>query len=196
MTEPFRDVRALASMTALRVSAALSGQSGSPYTFPDVGLITDDNRPVRFYTDLVKGRTALINFMFTSCEGFCPITIPHLVETQQLLGPRVGRDIFLYSITLDPVVDAPPVLADYKKKMGVGPGWTFLTASEAVVTRLRRRLGVYSRDPKIDADRTQHSGIVVYGNDSLQRWASISGLYRGEVIVKAVLRVAGPPQSI
>jgi protein SCO1/2 len=68
----------------------------------------------------VKGRTAVINFMFTKCEGFCPITIPHLIDAQRLLAARIGRDIFLDSITLDPAVDTPSALADYKKMMGVG----------------------------------------------------------------------------
>ena len=73
----------------------------------------------------------------------------------------------------------------------MGRGWIFLTGKAKSIESLRRRLGVYNRDPAIDADRTQHGGLVVYGNDALDRWAAISGLNKPESIVRAVLRVAG-----
>jgi len=165
--------------------------SDTRHDLPNVVLTTHDNKDVRFYDDLVRGKVVLINFMFTSCKGFCPATIPNMVKVQALLRERVGRDIFFYSITLDPRTDAPAVLERYAKAVGAGPGWTFLTGSEEVIGRLRRRLGVYNRDPAIDADRTQHSGLIVYGNDSLGRWAAISGLNKPESIARAVLRVAG-----
>ena len=141
---------------------------------------------------LIKGKISLINFMYTSCELWCPRSTAKLAKVQKMLGDRVGRDIFMYSITLDPANDTPEVLTDYAKKAGVGPGWTFLTGNEEAIKKLRRKLGVYNRNPVIDADITQHGGLVVYGNDALDRWAAISGLNKPEVIVRAVLRVAEP----
>ena len=140
----------------------------------------------------MKGRVVLINFMFTNCRRLCPVTTPNLVKVQAALGERVGRDIFLYSITLDPATDTPEVLKNYAQRVGAGPGWTFLTGKAEDIGKLRRRLGVYNRDPIIDADKTRHSGLVVYGNDAIGRWALISGLNKPEAIVKAVLRVVGP----
>jgi len=160
-------------------------------TFPNVVLTTHEHRTVRFYDDLVKGRIVVINFMFTRCRRACPVTVPHLVKVQALLGERVGRDIFLYSITLDPAVDTPAVLKAYAETIGARPGWTFLTGKEEAIKTLRWKLGVYDRNPIIDADRTQHSGLVVYGNDAIDRWAAISGLNTPETIARAVLRVAG-----
>src|SRR5262249_13197399 len=69
---------------------------------PNVTLITHQGRRVRFYDDLVKGKVVAINFMFTRCGQFCPITTANLAQVQAALGARVGRDVFLYSITLDP----------------------------------------------------------------------------------------------
>ena len=158
---------------------------------PNVVLTTHENQTVRFYDDLVKSKVVIINFMFTNCTRFCPMTTPNLVKVQAALGERVGRGIFLYSITLDPANDTPAVLKAYAKAVGAGPGWIFLTGKEESIERLRRRLGVYNRDPAIDADKTQHGGLVVYGNDALDRWAAISGLNKPESIVRAVLRVAG-----
>jgi len=186
----------LASILVSCVLAAFVGlepaSAGAESYFPNVVLTTHDNKTVRFYDDLVKGKVVLINFMFTSCKRFCPVTTPNLVKVRATLGERVGRDMFMYSITLDPATDTPEVLKDYAKKVGAGPGWTFLTGKKERIDKLRRKLGVYDRDPVIDADITQHGGLVVYGNDAIGRWASISGLNKPEVIVRAVSRVVEP----
>ena len=82
------------------------------YHLPNVALVTHDGKPVRFYDDLVKDRKVVINFMYTTCaDGTCPITTANLVQVQKLLGDRVGRDVFFYSITLSPDQDTPVVLA-------------------------------------------------------------------------------------
>ena len=185
-------ILALAAILVLSAPAGFSGSASEVGRFPNVVLTTHEDKTVRFYDDLVKGRVVLINFMFTNCRRFCPVTTPNLVKVQAALGERVGRDIFLYSITLDPATDTPEVLKNYAQRVGAGPGWTFLTGKAEDIGKLRRRLGVYNRDPIIDADKTRHSGLVVYGNDAIGRWALISGLNKPEAIVKAVLRVVGP----
>src|SRR5689334_13684001 len=62
-------------------------------TVPDVALVTQDGRDVRFYDDLVRDRIVLINFMFARCRRYCPRTTANLVRVQQALGTRVGRDV-------------------------------------------------------------------------------------------------------
>jgi protein SCO1/2 len=182
----------LASILILSAPAAFSGSAPDVPYLPNVVLTTHEGQTVRFYDELVRGKIVLINFMFTNCRRFCPRTTPNLVKVQAALGERVGRDIFLYSITLDPSTDTPEALKRYAQVVGAGPGWTFLTGEEEGIRKLRRKLGVYNQDPIIDADKTRHSGLVVYGNDAIGRWALISGLNKPEAIVKAVLRVAGP----
>jgi len=183
-------VLSLASVLVFCAPATFAGAESPGSSLPNIVLTTHDNKTVRFYDDLVRGKVVLVNFMFTSCKRFCPATTPNLVRVQAALGDRVGRDIFLYSITLDPLTDTPEVLKDYAKKAGAGPGWTFLTGKAEDIGKLRRKLGVYNRDPIIDADKTRHGGLVVYGNDAIGRWATIPGLNKSEVIVRAVLRVA------
>src|SRR6266850_2331875 len=92
---------------------------------PNVTLRTQDGVRVRFYDDLVKGKTVLINFMFTSCTAHCPFTTANLAKVQQALGPYAGRDVFLISISIDPANDVPATLASYAARFGAGPGWTF-----------------------------------------------------------------------
>ncbi len=116
----------------------------------------------------------------------------NLVQVQRLLGDRIGRDIFMLSITLDSKVDTPQVLERYARSFGVKPGWLFLTGNHEQIEMLRHKLGIYDPDPIIDADKTQHAGIVTYGNERTGKWAAIPALLKPEHIVKALLRVTDP----
>jgi len=142
---------------------------------PNVELITQDNQKVHFYTDLIKDRRVVIQFMFARCKDICPVITHHLVEVQKFLKGRVGRDIFFYSITLSPEEDSPRDLKAYAKLHGVGPGWTFLTGKPDDILLLRKSLGFFYNDPKEDADRNNHSGMLVVGTEPLMRWAMCQG---------------------
>jgi len=142
---------------------------------PNVELITQDNQKVHFYTDLVKDRRVVIQFMFARCKDICPVITHHLVEVQKILKDRVGRDIFFYSITLSPEEDSPRDLKAYAKMHGVGQGWTFLTGKPDDILLLRKSLGFFYDDPKEDADRNNHSGMLVVGTEPLMRWAMCQG---------------------
>jgi protein SCO1/2 len=142
---------------------------------PNVELITQDNQKVRFYNDLVKDRRVVIQFMFARCKDICPIITHHLAEVQKLLKGRVGSDIFFYSITLSPEEDSTRDLKAFAKKHGVGPGWTFLTGKPDDIFLLRKSLGFFYNNPKEDADRNNHSGMLVVGTEPLMRWAMCQG---------------------
>ena len=163
--------------------------------FPDVVLTTQDGRQVHFYRDLLRDKVAVINFMYTTCSRKCPRVSANLARVQRALGARVGQDIVMLSLTLDPARDDPATLTRYAELLHAGPGWLFLTGREADIQLLRRKLGVTDPDPAIDADRTQHSGVVVYGNEPLGRWAAVPGLMPPEAIADAILRVADPIPS-
>ena len=160
--------------------------------FPNLVLVTQEGKRVRFYDDLVKGNIVVLNFMFTSCSGVCPAITSNLVRVQKMLGPRVGRDIFMYSISLDPSHDTPRVLKEFAGDHGVGPGWLFLTGRPADTETLRRRLGFTDPDPNVDRDREQHIGNVRYGNEPLEQWAACPGLARAEFIAESILWVDWP----
>jgi protein SCO1/2 len=142
---------------------------------PNVELITQDNQKVHFYTDLVKDKRVVIQFMFARCKDICPVITHHLVEVQRLLKGRVGSDIFFYSITLSPEEDTERDLKAYAKMHGVGPGWTFLTGKPDDILLLRKSLGFFYNNPKEDADRNNHSGMIVVGTEPLMRWTMCEG---------------------
>lgn len=158
----------------------------------NIPLTTHENKPVRFYDDLVKDKIVLINFMFTNCEHICLPMTANLVRVQELLGDHVGRDIFMLSITLDSEYDTPEVLKDFAELHRVTAGWFFLTGEYEDIERLRRNLGIYDPDPVIDADKEQHAGLLTFGNERTGRWAALPALMKPEQIVEAVLRITDP----
>lgn len=137
---------------------------------PDVALFDQDGKPVRFYSDLVRGKTVMINFIFTSCTTICPPMGATFGKVQQLLGDRAGRDVHLISVSVDPATDSPPRLKEWGKKFGAGPGWTLVTGERETVVQLLKALGVYT--PNIN----DHTPLVLAGNDPRREWTRAYGL--------------------
>lgn len=143
-------------------------------TLPNVVLRTQDNKPVRLYEDLLKDKIFLINMFFVACtDGQCPMVTANLARVQPLLGARLGRDIFMYSISLNPQQDRPVSLKAYAAHFKPRPGWLFLTGENLDdIERLRKALGYWDPDPKVDALKTTHIGIAQMGNERLDRWVA------------------------
>lgn len=163
--------------------------------FPNVVLTTHEGKKVRFYDDLIKGKIVMINMMYAECEGVCTGITANLARVQKALGKRIGQDIFMYSITLKPEHDSPKALKEYAKMHGVKPGWFFLTGDPKDIELLRRKLGFTNPDPKLDADSSQHVGMVRYGNEQLQQWAAGPGLAEAAWLAESVLFVDWPKTS-
>jgi protein SCO1/2 len=160
--------------------------------FPDVVLRTHDGRKVRFYSDLIKDRIVTINFMYAGCTGVCVPTTANLLQVQTLLGRRVGRDVFMYSLTLKPEVDTPQVLRAHARMHGCKPGWTFLTGAAEDLELLRQKLGFTSPNAAEDLDKANHVGMVRVGNERLQLWMACPGTARPAAIARAIAWVDGP----
>jgi len=136
--------------------------------FPNVVLTTQDGVKVHFYDDVLKGKSVVIDLIYTSCVDSCPLETARLAQVQKILGDRVGKDIFFYSISIDPTHDTPKVLKAYAEKYHIGPGWTFLTGKKADIELISKKLGLYSEpDPN---DRDGHTPSVLIGNEPGGQW--------------------------
>ncbi|MFJ4347732.1 SCO family protein [Pseudomonas sp. NPDC089401] len=156
-------------------SAQASG-SGTPWGadyFPNTPLVTQDGEKVRFFDDLIKDKVVAINFIFTGCSDSCPVETARLRQVQKILGDRVGKDIFLYSISIDPYNDTPATLKRYAEKFNIGPGWTLLTGEPADIEQLRRRLGLYI-DGLENGRSKDHNLSLIIGNQATGRWMKAS----------------------
>ena len=157
--------------------------------FPNLVLQTHEGRKVKFYDDVVSGKIVVFNMMYTACSGICPGNTANLLQVQQALGSRVGRDIFMYSLTLRPAFDTPSALQAYRAQFGIQPGWTFLTGKPADVDIIRRKLGFFDSDPAVDADISQHTGMVRIGNAVLDRWVMTPALAAPRQIARVILEM-------
>ena len=187
----------VAGAAATGAAVAGLGLLGAPASaaegrIPDVEVIDQDGRRFRFYRDLVQGRIVTLNFIFTSCGDTCPLVTQNLAQMQDLLGPRVGRDVFMYSLTLQPEVDTPEALKDYAAMYGVRPGWRFLTGAKDDIELLRKRLGFASADPELDIIKDEHTSMVRFCNEGLDRWGACPALSRPEFLAKVITTQAVP----
>jgi protein SCO1/2 len=132
---------------------------------------THEGKRVRFYDDLIKGKISIINFMYASCDKLCPRSTACLAKVQDLLGDRLGRDMFMYSFTLKPEMDTPEKLAAYAKANGARKGWYFLTGDEYDLTSIRFKLFRLD-DPMLDFSVDIHASMLRIINDNNNRWTS------------------------
>ena len=142
--------------------------------FPNVALTTQDGKTVRLYDDLLKGKAVAITVMYTTCVDACPLETANLVQLQRILGERVGKDIFFYSVSIDPERDTPEALKAYAEKFGVGPGWLFLTGKPEDISLVVRKLGL-TRSADLNA-RDSHSPFLVIGNEPKGQWTKNSAV--------------------
>jgi protein SCO1 len=163
--------------------AAQNGPSGRDH-FPNVTLTTHEGKQVRFYDDLIKGKIVAIDLIYTTCQYACPLETARLVQVQRVLGDRVGRDIFFYSITIDPDHDTPEVLAQYAEKYHVGPGWLFLTGKASDIELISRKLGLYS--PPNPANPDGHRPMLLVGNETTGQWMRNSALDNPKFLARTI----------
>jgi protein SCO1/2 len=179
---------------AIREAAARSPQPGaesqgsvaaqSAKYFPNLELQTQDGVKVHFHDDLLKGKTVLINFLFTTCTGVCSPMTANLARVQNLLGDRLGRDIVMISITVDPENDTPAVLKAYAERFGAKAGWYFLTGSKTNVDEVLGKLGGYV------SDKDQHSSVVLIGNVARGGWQKMLAIGDPSAIANVALQLA------
>lgn len=155
---------------------------------PNVRVTSQEGKSYHFYDDLVKGKTVLINFFYAECNGICPRMTSNLARVKAALGEQVGRDIFIYSISLKPQQDTPRKLSDYARMHGIKPGsgWLLLQARHSDMELLRERLGFKDSDPVLDADINQHTGILRFGTDVYDKWSGYPLLGNVETIAEMV----------
>jgi cytochrome oxidase Cu insertion factor (SCO1/SenC/PrrC family) len=157
--------------------------SGVPPRIPNVTVYDQDGRRRNFYDDLVKGKTVAINFIFTTCTTICPPMTATFHRVQQDLA--VGHvNAELISVSVDPTTDTPERLRDFAAKFKAGPGWTFVTGDKAAIDSLLGALGAAV------ADKSDHTPLVLVGNDATGHWTRAYGLSPPATLVKVITEVS------
>jgi len=147
---------------------------------PDTVLITQHGEQRRLDSDIVAGRIVIIDFVYTTCTTVCPVLSAILSQVQGQLDGRVGTEILLVSISVDPVRDTPARLKAYADKMRAGDGWVWLTGEKQAVDGVLEQLGAYS--PNFE----DHPAVVLVGDAASGDWARFLGFPSASQIVAKV----------
>lgn len=150
-----------------------------PLTIPDVTLLDQNGRTIRFYSDLVKGHVVAVNFVFTTCTTICPIMAVNFKKLRELAGDSVQ----LISVSVDPQVDTPARLSAWAAQFDVPAPWTLLTGSKPDVDRLLKSLGAFT------ADKQDHQAIVLIGSGIDNRWIRANALAAPSKLAELVAAV-------
>lgn len=153
----------------------------------NLSLVDQNGKRVDLYDDLIKNHTVVINSFFASCTGSCPVMARTFLHLQNKLGDRVGKDVTLVSITVDPEIDTPEKLKAYAEKMGAKKGWHFLTGTRAEVDAALGKIGQYTEN------REAHKNIIIAGNDRTGLWKKALAIAPSEEIWKVVSSVVDDP---
>ena len=172
--------QAQAPVQAPAQAPAKPDESAARKYFTDVILVNQNGEKMRFYSDLLEGKTVIIDSFFATCQGSCLPMNRNLQKVQEALGDRLGKDVNIISISVDPTVDTPPMLKAYAKKLDAKPGWYFLTGDKESVDFALKKLGQF-----VD-DKQDHLNIFIIGNDRTGLWKKAFGLAKSEEIVKVV----------
>ena len=113
--------------------------------FTDREFFTQEGKKVRFYSDVLKGRTVVLSTIYTNCDDACPLITQQLLQVKNKLGDSFGKDVFFVVISSDPERDSPQALKKYAAKQSAdGPGWVYLTGRKPDVDFVLKRLGQWS----------------------------------------------------
>lgn len=213
VAEPLQSVLTLHSLNEIAVAmvrpllpalASLIGAVPAPPTlricdtFPDVPLQDQFARSWRFHRDFIQtGRALIINTMYTTCRGSCPGTSSVLASLRKQLYPVFGKQLTILSLTLEPQLDTVETLHEYARRFGAGEpasslaDWLFLRAEEQELLALRRALGFFDLNPRVDRDVSQHGSLLLVGNPTTDRWSKFPAELRTTVLLQSIRRIAG-----
>ena len=185
-------------VTGFRVAPVRAQEPATPRTqettenkaqkyFTDTVLINQDGQRMRFYSDLLKDKTVIIDTFFATCTASCLPMNRNLAQIQEALGDRLGKDAHILSISVDSTVDTPTALKAYSKKLNARPGWYFLTGDKESVDIILKKLGQF-----VD-DKNGHLNIFLIGNDRTGLWKKAFGLAKSDELMKVVESVLNDP---
>lgn len=153
---------------------------GSKVTIPDLPMTDHEGRKVRLYSDLIKDRVVVLSFFYTSCVYTCTRQGKTYSELQALLGERLGKSVFLISVTTDPARDTPEQLKAWAERYKVRPGWVLVTGEEAEMNQL---LVQFTGNT---AGGNMHLPSTFIGDDRRGLWTGAAGMFTPEQLLKVI----------
>ena len=156
---------------------------------PDVSVLDQTGRSLRFHTDLIEGKVVAINFIFTTCTAICPLLSANFQRLQRELGEDMTKDVRLISISVDPVTDTPERLKDFAAKFKAGTGWTFVTGGKNEIDSILQSFGVAV------VDKNNHTPMVLIANEATGYFTRTYGLVSPVTLANLIRHAKTATQS-
>jgi protein SCO1 len=150
------------------------------FTLTETPLLDQDARKLKFKSEALGERIAVVSFIYTTCTTVCPVVSAVMAQLQGKLGARLGKDVALVTVTVDPVRDTPPRLKAYGASLGAGAGWTWLTGPKPQVDEVLKVFGAYT------PNFVEHPALIVVGDAKSGKWLRFFGFPTPEQLMAAV----------
>lgn len=147
---------------------------------PDAALVTQDGDAVRLVSDVIGSKIVVVDFVYTTCTTVCPVLSATLRQVQKQLGDRLGNDVLLLSISVDPTRDTPKRLKAYAGNLGARDGWIWLTGDKTVIDGVLKAFGAYT--PSFE----DHPSMVLVGDGASDQWGRFLGFPGTEQLMKRI----------
>lgn len=176
----------------IQAMSSSQGQSDSNQTitknpaleyFTDIPLVTQDGESLRFYNDLLKNKVVIIHSFFSSCKSSCPVSMRLMAGVQERFNEKMGKELHILSISLDPETDTPLKLKNYAEELDVGPGWQLLSGDKQNVDLALNKIGHYV------ADIDSHKNTIIIGNEATGLWKKAFLMSSSEALDKVIRSV-------
>jgi len=151
---------------------------------PEVRLVDSTGAPRLLGKEVIGSRLAIVDFIYTSCTSVCPVLTSVLGLVQDQLGDRLGTEVAMVSVSIDPATDTPARMKDYAARFGARPEWAFLTGAKPEIDRLLAHAGVHAPNP------ADHTPVVLVGDPARNAWVRLYGMPSPEQIRAALDGVA------
>lgn len=161
----------LAILCLLAPLSAQDSVSNAPVTkvqltVPDVMVVNQAGEKVRFNSDVIENRVAVVTSFFTSCTAFCPLTEERLSRLAKELGDRMEKDVVFVSVSVDPKRDTPKKMKAWGEKFHIGQGWILVSGQKDDIETLLKSFGLY-------VGMQRHQSALIIGNQK-QGWVRVS----------------------
>ncbi len=146
----------------------------------DNQLLTQEAEKVSFKSEVIGDKIVVVDFVYTTCTTVCPVLTAVFKQVQERLGGRLGQEVYMVSLSVDPTRDTPQRLKAYSKRYDVRPGWIWLTGQKTSVDEVLKGLGAYT--PAFE----DHPAMVLVGDGRSGEWARFYGFPSPDQILAKV----------
>ena len=163
--------------------------SMADYAVPDIWLVRDDGRKVLLPKELDDGRPLVMNFVYTTCPGICPMMSAVFSQFQQRLGAEREK-VHMVSISIDPEQDTPARLREYANRFSAGSQWRHYTGTVEASVAAQKAFNAYR------GDKMSHDPLTLMRAGPGKPWVRIDGFASSADLLEQYIAVAAMCEPI